>query len=589
MLKSDNKKRGLTLVEVIIALVILTLVVVASLSSVTSLYQNAFDGRHVTEEVYLNKKNLEEMTYVIGSLNLQTKDDMRVLERKIDDSYSSKASDIKDKLTKLHCSYVPSIELFQSTYGSHYACKVDGFSLYSYSSKSSNKVKKLHSFVPNNGDFLKYYMLKNTYIKDNKNGDKKAVYNYALNTDALSSYYSILEDSKKYKDGFKYAKYTWQFAPRHQAGKVFEAVFDKNDKVPSAVDPNALYSLDFGSEISSAQARLVYPESSDYTESWVGSANFVPDFSKITDDGYLQSTVEMIYKFKYNGNPITYSYTSPPVFLINLPYMNNLIYHYSMDMEGKYVNPTKRTTKSIYELSQILDASYVNNGYNLKNGSASDFDIYSDGKYKFYKIPNSNESELSASTRGASSSDGKNEMTLFVIIDVENAESGTILQRKNSHYANKKYFCLEYDKGSNRVIYYSGPKNEGSYYNQNSIGRALHNQRHPVTNEVVTKHLVILKAMRVNIFDTPKKNANYRRNGLAVDNRTFAYKPMKKGWRMDSRDNYNALNNDSKLLLGGAKGLKVYEIIAYDEVLSNDNVSKIAKYLAKKYDMIDRY
>ncbi len=588
MYRLNNKQKGVTLIEIIIALFILSLVIFASLSSIGSLYKNAYDGSSITEDVYANKKDIEEMAFVIRSFAFEENSDMADLTREVDNTYDSvKASEIKDKLNKLNCNYVHDITLFDSSTSSSYSCKVDGFSMYSYSANSSDKIKKLHVFVPNSGSYIKYYRLQNAYVMDKKHANKKAKYNYVINSDSLGLYKTMLKETQKYAETLAYSKYEWQFAPMHYEdstnpaeNRIFEAVFDDNDKEPSLVDPDAVCSTDFGSAIESAIARSKYPNSDIYYKKWMGSANFAPNASYITEDGYLRCNVKLFYNFKYNGKNVTNEYTTQPVWLINLPYVNNMIYHYAMGLDGQYLDDTTRTTKQVDELSQILDDSYVNSGYNLKNSGSSDFTINSDGEYHFYKIPNSNENELSANTRGPSSSNGRNTMTLFVVVDFDDAESGTILQRKNSSDANKKYFSLDYDKSRNSIIFYSGPKNETEYYNKNKI---------TFTPYTTGKHLIVLKVSREGIGN------KLRRNHLIVDTKASNAQSIvmkKKGWiswKSDKRDDYNALNNNSKLLIGGAKGAKIYEIVGYSEVLSNGDVSKICKYLAKKYGMPDYY
>ncbi len=583
-----SKKRGVTLIEIIIALIVLTLVIFASLSSVSSLYKNSYDGSDITEDVYSNKKDIEEMSYVIRSFAFEKDADMSDLMREVDNAYdTTKAIEIKNKLAELNCTYVPNIELFNSSTSSSYSCTVDGFSMNAYASTTTDRVKRLFVFVPNSGAYIKYYMLKNTYIIDKKHSNKRAKYNYVLNSDSLALYKTMLEATKKYRETLAYSKYEWQFAPMHYhdsanpaENRVFEAVFDGNDKKPSLVNPDDVYSTDFGTTIETAMGRSKYPNSDSYYKKWMGSANFVPDYNFIEEDGYLRCNLKLVYNFMYNGKNVSNEYTTQPVWLISLPYINNMIYHYSMGMDGKYVDPDTRTTKQVYELSQILDDSYVSDTYNLKNSSASDFNINSDGDYNFYNIPNSNENELSANTRGPSSSDGRNTMTLFAVVDLDNAESGVILQRKNASDSNKKYFSLDYDDTSNTIIYYSGPKNETEYYNKNKI---------TFTPYTTGKHIIVLKVSREGIGN------KLRRNHLIVDTKASNAQSIvmkRKGWiswKSDKRNDYIALNNDTKLLIGGAKNVKIYEIIGYSDVLSNNDVNKVCKYLAKKYGMPDYY
>ncbi len=583
-----SKKRAVTIIEIVIAFVILTLVILVTLSSVGTLYKNSYTGNIVTNDVYSNKKNLEEMSYVIRSFAFENKSNMADLIKQIDNDYdATKASDIKTKLSSLNCTYIPNIDLFNTGSSSNYACTIDGFSLYSYSANTSDDIQKLHVFVPNSGAYIKYYMLKNAYIMDKKHNNKKAKYNYVLNPNALAAFKTMLEETKKYAETFAYTKYQWQFAPVHyedsmdaSKNRVFEAVFDNNDKLPSAVDPDEIYSSDFGTVIENAIARLKYPDSDTYYNTWTGANNFVTDSSVVTEDGYLRCNLQLLYNFKYNGKNVMNEFVTQPVYLINLPLIDNLIYHYAFGMDGEFVDASSRKTNNVYELSQILDNSYANDAYNLKHNSASNFTLNSDGVYYHYQTLSNSENELSANTRGPSSSDGRNEMTLFLVVDLDDAASGTIIQRKNSSDSNKKYFALDYDNVASRLTLYSGPKNETAYYNKNKLSLPLYTHG---------KHIIVLEVTREG------SGGKLRKNYLLADTKTsnFTSIMMKKkaliNWYPDKRNDYNALNNDTKLLIGGAKGAKLYEVIGYSDALSNSDVTKVCKYLAKKYDLPDNY
>ncbi len=347
--------------------------------------------------------------------------------------------------------------------------------------------------------------------------------------------------------------------------------------------------------------------------------NFYPTsdhaFTKATNNGkvlssnYLKNDLgEGYVKLKVTPVSVTGVKTEAKetslLWLIGLPITRDLYYHYDCSMDGSYLPKYDGTgaqpstevdyLRDLTTVYTIADKASANDMIKKMEKDSGKITLYKDKDYgKYIELGDSSSEAFKIKDFRQIQDKPKqfrNKVTLILVLDLDNAKSGTILKKSNVKFSGKDYQCyqLDYDKTRRELTFWSGAN---KWKNKNSVKQKING---------TGKHIVIMTAKNV-IY--PK---NGRLNSLAVDSWDFKSEFHDKfRWIHNKKKEidlnmWDGNNENAVLEIGGddaspgAKGAKLYEIIAYTDILqTRDDVADpplyhkelpyVLDYLKEKY------
>ncbi len=580
-MKNNKKNRAFTLAEVILAVFIFSILVLSFSATMFSAYSNTRNEMDLTKDMYETQGTIEEVSAKIKNLTLEV--DEEIPEEDFEDlleEYGYTEDNIKR---------IQPFNVFSGVSSGIYSSQMSGYTI-SEDEQNSSGLSTL-AFVSNRGKetfklelktplaeerpYIENYSLK-TDLKVKSNelesynfGDLEFFYLY---NDYLSSHpvygdyndgtysylkgkYTIDPETAIFLD---YTTYAWHFAD-----STYTFTNSGGETVTRKSEP--LFKSSYGEY---AVPRSFYPTDEAYNLS--SEINKVSSTQKLSINT-LKGKIDKDTYVKFFVTPHN-TYVSPitadadPVWAIALPYTEDLLYHFDMSMEGPFLESG--------ESIQILKVKDLPNFYNIKANPSSgkylkkedgtSFNIYKDPVYgKYIKLSGSKEFAYEDTRSVWNYNRGR--LTLFMVVDFDDAtSSGSIISRVNYSKPNRKALELYYDKDNSKLYFYSGKEDKKSAYGavQNVIGPG--------------KHIIVAEVDWKYIAWPP---TNQRTNYLKVDNSDFDSKVHSES------GSKKYLQRDEPLELGGADGVKVYEIIGYEYALNDSDVSEIYNYLKNKYDI----
>lgn len=604
-MKNINKKRAFTLTEVIIAIAVFLIMVVGFSAGMVTLYNNSRREHVFTKEMYESQSEIESASVLINDNYLSNKGILSAGAKK----------DVKDK-HNLKLVEVPTLTVFGTD--SKYNCKVSGCTVGSFEEEDNDR---LVLFLSNDYvlDEVTVPIVENLRIinssvkheyRETKAGDVNDVDFIYMDSDYLKNPYNVI--SKFYSSGLFYGiegaytikpgtadtlfydTYKWYYSKGfNKDNKPFEPVFPSAD---GSVPENAI-GKDFPIE------------EDEYTEYSVKTKIFPSSkLKKLAVDGR-----DFFVRFRVLPKTVTnlqsVSRLSLPIRIIALPETFSMIYHLDISMEGAYLtNPGQHS-----EIDYVRNLpTYINNStksepanQNLRKRSGDKINVYKDSYYGKYMIL---DGRVENSLIGKTGEDkkynyfsliklGGNQLTLFMVLDLDGAHSGTLIERINEDLPAipndlPRYFNINYDSRKKAINFYSGRKMDSRF---NSVTVPLKKSG---------KQIITVKTT-INYASSGDKGTDWdktvRTNYLAAGDLSFMVKELgrgvgkelmyqndknqtvveKKGWAE------KFLYRDGPLYVGGkydsAGGAKIYEIIGYSDPLDDTTVETIYKYLKNKH------
>ncbi len=531
MAKLDKKKRGFTLLELMLAVVIFSIVVAGFSVAMITIYKNSRAEFKLTKGMYGNKEVIEEAASKVLDEELDFKEKLE----------PDKLKEIKDKYG-VDIVYEKPFKLFNGVYLS----EVDGYTLTRNvldEPASANPLKYTY-FISNDNikavtapEYEFCYLIKDT-VDNNGNslqggGSDKFEYNYLGN---MKSGYNVAAKFKV-KDGtgkfLFYENYDWQKSLRPD-DRVFEPVLE--GKNAGQIPENAI--------------DVAYPVSEEYFES-LSYKRKVFDFKTLesNDDFYVRFKIDPVTTTRIDMDPVY----SNAVWVIALPILNDLLYHFDVAMCGEYLDKNR---------AMLVDK--IEDTFSAVNPKSKQFYIMRDdkkpiriGKDEFYgkyidleapmKI-NSGEKFLKSTDYGDS--------THFLVVDLKNVDSSGPIIQAAEHTSNR---------------------NENMQIAMRKTRRG--------------KTLFFGNARRGDFaFDM----GNFKSEGkqiivVSVQNRPlrriyWLYLNSLKPRRVSNASTYK---DDAGVAIGALEGAKLYEFLSYKKMMSDKEIEKVYNYLKRKHHIED--
>lgn len=595
------KKRAFTLIEIVLAMILLSILTLGFYSAMVSLYSNSKTEFYITKKSFASVEALEKAATMIGDLEITSGNKVPLtLRNQIEKDVLNKHGDVK---------YVKPFELFSSSPALR--VKVDGYyitkeiNVGTTSNQEDSVLSAEEERLLDRGIHIENY-----YVYFVANDQKKELqapeYEYCKilekRSDSDEGYatdYTYLNNivfGTRLLAGFKvkpetqqylfFEKYSWEMANRKdKTGKYFYPI---NSLRPanSPVLPEDLASSKKGDNykngasiyINDDFAQGLYPVgSSDFKNLKRNNKFYKITSEEIKHDGYLRFSLEPVPKNMVKLSSIR----ADAIWVIALPITDKLLYHFDISLAQTEIPktfPDGRTgeeTQKIRDLSKSLYKDW-NVARDLKPSDPSKkLKVYRDsGSYGEYIELDEVSSASGVDQNGlrfldsrkvSTDTDKNSNLDLFIVLDSKNAVPGTILKSGDA-------------EGDFTLSYLGGSKFKLSVKHPGGREESLDVQG-KTTRDV---HVVIVRIQR-NIGG----GVNTRQNYMAVDSDGF-----------DSIRNTAPLklNPASPLYLGGSKGMKIKEIIAYKAkpfqvfrnysyALDNDEIETVYKYLLSKYEL----
>ncbi len=606
-MKINNKKSAFTMVEVIITLVIFSIIVVAYTASSLTLFKNTKAEFKDSKAMYASVDDLERVASKIKNLNLKSdytgstkikkmKNKDYILSQYPDLNVNSTVNNIIEKIKDEPTINIdsleknPEFELFSGLY----KCKINGYSI-SKNIHADNEltVDKCLYFIANSNEqklkFPEYtaFILENDLTTFTLTKPKYLYFNNIKNTATakkdIVGRYKITKETEPYA---YYEKYDWEITKNRQNedGDYFEPVCD----IASGDIIEDSYNKEYPLDKKYFSSLTCYNKVLNIDETKV---NPIRDF-------YLRFKVDPETATKVKVNPVY----SDSVWVIGLPVTNELLYHYDMATNGGYIPPKnsssdpdpKKDISGVAGLHGTFFPNKVIEPIRKTDPSSLSLELYKDNEYgKYIKLSNDNKEYTFKSVF-----DPRYRLTLFMVVDVSEASAGTIIERpandiesQNAGSVEVSNFKIEYlgnSSGNEEFLFYSGREDKkhktGVYFSTPSTSSG--------------KHIIIADVFWVWRTE-PYERFWTRFNIFAVDSLDFerrGHDNLDCSWNYaEARPSYEEkrLNRKNPIYLGGAEGLKVYEIIGYAESMLDptystydlSEVKPIYNYLKEKYQI----
>ncbi len=581
-----QKNKGFTLVEIIIAVLIFTVITAGFTTFMVHIYMSSNKVKLYTERMYQNKKELEEISSVIDDAGLKFGQDKIELAKKIDTKFTKEPTKKAEILAFVNddnnVKYVNEFKLFKS---SAYECGVDGFAVKKEQFKSSDtNAKKVGGsskfvyFIANtNAKKLKKPIVEKTYIaeKTDVNASDEVSYAYLHEKDINNKMlikYLLKKDTEKYLMSARFNWFVTDTKGDFKGSKTpYEPVLLDNDGV-SVTDIEAFYDK--------AIADNKFPLSHEnFFKELSITGRFLGDIKgiKAKGDFYLKTSVKPLAL----TNVKTHTRFSKPVWMINLPKTDNLLYHYDFSIDGGYIG--KGETVEVDEvkdrskaLHRSLSEKTVEDSLqsNLKE-NGSKIILKKDDYYGKY-LALSNKPVVANQTRQVDL--GNNEITAFVVVDIPNitfpSRPMMIMDKRLKSIPSKSSYTLSYNPFRKMLYFYCG--------HDGNATRLIN----PFSANIKTKpgkQIVIVKARDY--------DQNNRREYIGVNDHTkMQYHNVGKQYSDWMVDRYMPLviggQNNPKPNVADKNKIKVYEILAYSKLLTDDTEqTNILNYLKYKHNI----
>lgn len=600
-MKMLRKKKAFTLIEIVLAMILLSILTLGFYSAMVSLYSNSKTEFFITKKSFASVESLEKAATMIGDREITSGNMLPISVRnEIENKVLNKHGDVK---------YVKPFDLFTSN--PTLRTRVDGYYITKEINVGTTSNDEASILSPEDERILDRGIdIENYYVYFVANDQKKELlapeYEYVkilekrrASDDGYATDYTYLNNivaGNTLLAGFKitpetqqylfFEKYSWELANRKDKDGNFFYPINSLKPANTPILPSDLPASRKGDNykngasifISEDVAQGIYPYGSSLYKNLKRNNKFYkPTSERITHDGYLRFSVEPVPRNMVKLSPVR----ADAIWVITLPVTEKLLYHFDVSLaqtEFPSKLPDGRTqekSKGIRDLSKSVYKDWLIDRTLKPVDSTKEINVYRGAEYGEYI-----ELESSAMVSGADqnglqfvsarkvpdddNADDTN-LDLFMVVDAKNASPGSLLRSGSN-------------PGDFQISYLGGSKFKLSV-NQGG-GREVSMETRGDTSRDV--HIVMLRIQR-----TVGAGVKIREHFFAVDNNWF-----------DSLGNKAPLPLDpaSPIYLGGSNGMRIKEIIAYKAkpfkptwnksyALDNAETNKVFNYLKSKYEL----
>ncbi len=546
---------GFTLVEFIIAIVIFSTIVVSYLAAMYVLFNNSSKQMDFTKGLYDIQKNIETASAIINDEELEPKE-------KLDDTVRKeiiKESGIDPK-------YTSSFNVFSG----EYKTEVDGYFLTSQADITDGK---LYLFLSNDNtseitmpkvinQYIKGISIDSAYRDTNTFNGPEFIYRdmemLRDTNNPMSRYYRDnghvyygIELYYDFEDGTDinsfYERFRWQYCT-NIGGENIEPVLRSYNR-------NQIPDISMGKAYPASPKDYTIVDKvpmKSLTASDINTYFNVKNDKNVAVDYYLMSKI-MPQTLTNISVPESYSH---PVWVINLPTTRNLALHIDPSLEGPYIGSGTCNVPYLRNLMTVFNNTDLakNVCKRLTRIDGNMITLGKDDDYgKYFTLSNDLRNGLSYIPSRADN--GSGETTLFLVVGTDSTTNGGPIILRPADPTRSAFYKIDYDPVKGFGVM-------GGTYSSEAATKLLI-KGNPASN----KHIIIF---------TENVDWMSRTNYLAVDSPRLQSK-VQRSWPRP------VVRGTNPLYIGGAQGLKVYEVIEYDKVLNGRTIEDTFNYLKNKH------